>query len=89
MSIIFLPRYEEVEVTNLHTSWRDGLAFCAIIDRHRPDLLSYDDCDPDEPLVNMEKAFTVAKEELGIVRIVDPEGTSCHCFRVLHHNFLE
>ena len=69
-----LYSYEEVEVTNFHKSWRDGLAFCAILDRHRPDLLNYDDFDPDKPMENLEKAFKVAEEELGIIRIVDPEG---------------
>ena len=38
------------------------MAFCAIIDRYRPDLLNFDDCDPE-----------TAEEELGIIRIVDPE----------------
>ena len=50
------------------------MAFCAIIDRHRPDLLNYDDCDPDTPLVNLETAMSVAEEKLGIVRLIDPEG---------------
>ena len=69
-----LPSYEEVEVKNFTTSWKDGMAFCAIIDRHRPDLLNYDDCDPDTPLSNLELAMNVAEKELGIVRIIDPEG---------------
>ena len=69
--------YEEVNVTNFHTSWKDGLAFCAILDRHRPDLLNYDDCDQDTPLTNLETAMSVA-EELGIVRIIDPEGEFTH-----------
>lgn len=60
-------------MTNFTDSWRDGLAFCAILDRHRPDLLDYEDCSPDTPLENLEKAFKVAEEELGIIRIVDPE----------------
>ena len=67
-----------MEVTNFHTSWRNGLAFCAIINRHRPDLLNYDDCNPDIPLANMEKAFKVAKEELGIVRTLIPKGQLYH-----------
>lgn len=49
------------------------MAFCAIIDRYRPDLLNFDDCDPETPLENLERAFKTAEEELGIIRIVDPE----------------
>ncbi len=50
------------------------MAFCAIINRHRPDLLDVDDCNPDKPLENLERAFSVAEKELGVIRFLDPEG---------------
>ena len=33
--VIHYNSYDEVEVTNFHGSWKNGMAFCAVLDRHR------------------------------------------------------
>ena len=35
-----------IEVSNMSSSWRDGMAFCALIQRYRPDLIDIDTLDP-------------------------------------------
>ena len=49
------------------------MGFCAIINRHRPDILDFDDCDVDKPMENLQRAFDAAEKELGVIKIVDPE----------------
>ncbi|CAH8829605.1 unnamed protein product [Trichobilharzia szidati] len=65
--------YRNVDVQNFTTSWRDGLAFNALIHRHRPDLVNFDELSVNTPLQNLESAFLVAEKKLGIARLFDPE----------------
>ncbi|KAK7604096.1 hypothetical protein V9T40_004369 [Parthenolecanium corni] len=64
-------QYPGVKVTNLTTSWRNGLAFCAIIHNFRPDLIEFDSLSPHDIRGNCKKAFD-AGEILGISRVIDP-----------------
>jgi len=58
--------YKNVNVQNFHTSFKDGLAFCAIIHHHRPDLIDYEALTKDDPVTNLQTAFRVAEKELDI-----------------------
>ncbi|KJZ74055.1 hypothetical protein HIM_06504 [Hirsutella minnesotensis 3608] len=65
--------YDEVEVRDFSGSWNDGLAFCALLDIHRPDLIDFDTLDKSDHRGNMQLAFDIAHEEIGIPRLLDVE----------------
>lgn len=65
--------YEEVDVRDFSTSWNDGLAFCALLDIHRPDLIDYDSLDKHDHRGNMALAFDIAAKEIGIPDLLDVE----------------
>ncbi|OOQ85745.1 Alpha-actinin-like protein 1 [Penicillium brasilianum] len=63
--------YEDVEVRDFSSSWNDGLAFCALLDIHRPDLIDYDSLDKNDHRGNMKLAFEIASNEIGIPDLLD------------------
>lgn len=65
--------YPNVNVRNFTTSWRDGLAFNALIHKHRPDLIQYDKLSRSNAIYNLNHAFTVAEQRLGLMKLLDAE----------------
>lgn len=65
--------YDECDVRDFSTSWNDGLAFCALLDIHRPDLIDYDELDKSDHRGNMQLAFDLAHKEIGIPKLLDVE----------------
>uniref|UniRef100_A0A8C2S2J0 Spectrin beta chain n=1 Tax=Capra hircus TaxID=9925 RepID=A0A8C2S2J0_CAPHI len=65
--------YPHVNVTNFTSSWKDGLAFNALIHKHRPDLIDFDKLKDSNARHNLEHAFEVAERQLGIIPLLDPE----------------
>ncbi|XP_063125525.1 F-actin-monooxygenase MICAL2 isoform X15 [Rattus norvegicus] len=61
--------YQHVRVTDLTTSWRSGLALCAIIHSFRPELINFDSLNENDVVENNQLAFDVAKREFGILPV--------------------
>ncbi|XP_064206241.1 spectrin beta chain, non-erythrocytic 1-like isoform X1 [Anguilla rostrata] len=68
--------YQNVNVHNFTTSWRDGLAFNAIVHKHRPDLIEFDTLKRSNAHYNLQNAFNVAEKELGLTKLLDPEDVN-------------
>ncbi|CAI2296024.1 unnamed protein product [Caenorhabditis sp. 36 PRJEB53466] len=67
--------YPRVNVNNFSSSWRDGLAFNAILHRYKPNAIDWNKIS-DESVSNRERldnAFAAAEREFGVSRLLDAE----------------
>lgn len=58
--------YRNVNVTDLTTSWRSGLALCAVMHCFRPDLIDFDSLNEENVVENNQLVFDIAEREFGI-----------------------
>lgn len=75
-------------------SWRDGVAFQSVVHAIRPDLVDMEVVRRRSNRENLEDAFTLAENELGIPRLLDPEGDLCLCsiavfFKGVNYDLME
>jgi len=52
--------YNGVDIQNFHTSWRDGLAFCALVHKFHPESINFEALTNDNPSLNLQQAFDAA-----------------------------
>ncbi|XP_031733548.1 EH domain-binding protein 1-like protein 1 isoform X15 [Anarrhichthys ocellatus] len=63
--------HKGLKITNFSTSWRNGLAFCAILHHFQPENINFEMLDPYDIKHNNKKAFD-GFAELGISRLMEP-----------------
>ncbi|XP_076463750.1 muscle-specific protein 300 kDa-like isoform X7 [Babylonia areolata] len=62
-----------LKIKDFGKSWKDGVAFNAMIHNIRPDLVDMDSVRAQQSRTNLEHAFSTAEDQLGIARLLDPE----------------
>lgn len=58
--------YDTVCVKDMSSSFKDGLALCAIIHRYRPDLVDFPSLQPQNVAANNQLAFDILEREFNI-----------------------
>ncbi|XP_039720519.1 nesprin-2-like isoform X1 [Pteropus medius] len=64
---------ESVRVTDFKSSWRNGMAFLAVIHALRPDLVDMKSVKHRSNKDNLKEAFRIAEQELKIPMLLEPE----------------
>lgn len=70
---ILIFRDSNIQVSDFGPSWRDGIAFLAIIDAIKANLINLAEMRRKTNRQRLEHAFDVAENELGIARLLDAE----------------
>ncbi|XP_061817478.1 protein-methionine sulfoxide oxidase mical3b-like [Nerophis lumbriciformis] len=65
--------YPGVAVSDLTTSWKSGMALCALVHRYRPDLIDFGALNPTAKEENIRLAFDVCEREFGISPLMTVE----------------
>ncbi|KAL5107304.1 Spectrin beta chain [Taenia crassiceps] len=68
--------YANVDVKDFTTSWRDGLAFGALLHSHEPEAIDMSKMRPDKPIENLTIAFKAAEQCFEVPQMLDPQDVN-------------
>jgi len=69
--------YKDIQITNLTSSWKSGLAFCAILHHHDKNCIDFYSLSESNPEHNLQLAFDIAKKRFGIYPLLEVEDLTC------------
>ncbi|KAK5873990.1 hypothetical protein PBY51_018981 [Eleginops maclovinus] len=58
--------YRNVMITDLTSSWKSGIALCALIHRFKPQLIDFDSLNEEDHSANLQLALDISEREFGI-----------------------
>ncbi|TKS70175.1 [F-actin]-methionine sulfoxide oxidase MICAL2 [Collichthys lucidus] len=65
--------YRNVTITDLTSSWKSGIALCALIHRFKPQLIDFDSLNEEDHAANLQLAFDISEREFGIRPLSDDQ----------------
>ncbi|KAH3758984.1 hypothetical protein Pelo_9201 [Pelomyxa schiedti] len=67
--------YAGVHITDLSTSWADGLGYCALLHAHTPNLIDFTRLGPDDIISNLTLASSMIEKQYGVKDLLIEGGT--------------
>uniref|UniRef100_A0A3P9HIP1 F-actin monooxygenase n=1 Tax=Oryzias latipes TaxID=8090 RepID=A0A3P9HIP1_ORYLA len=58
--------YRNVSIKDLTSSWKSGIALCALIHRFKPQLIDFDSLNEEDHRENLQLALDISEQEFGI-----------------------
>jgi hypothetical protein len=79
-------RYTNVRVNDFNTSFRDGLALCALVHFYSPKSFDYDSLTHTNSEKNLNLAFDTAEKVFGVPKMIDAKGELFNKFYMFESN---
>ncbi|KAL3065485.1 hypothetical protein OYC64_015622 [Pagothenia borchgrevinki] len=68
--------FRNVLITDLTSSWKSGIALCALIHRFKPQLIDFDSLNEEDHSANLQLALDVSEREFGIASFTSGQELS-------------